>query len=237
MPFRRPGSATAAGVLAIIYGSLFSLCGLCGILGVATQGAGNNFMIGNDPQQAQLQKALQDALERDIPAYQAYQIAGTIVGLACALLLLIAGIGVLYLSRGARLLAIVDSLVLIALALFQAVYTIVWIMPAMAQAFQVALPAAAPPAGAPPPAEVLRTMQTIMNVATVGAAILYIVLIAYLFIIVFLLSRRHVRAAFANPVSDVYEERPFGDDSLRADDDDEEDWDERPGRRDDWRDR
>ncbi len=52
-------------------------------------------------------------------------------------------------------------------------------------------------------------MQTIMKVATVGAAILYIVLIVYLLIIVYLLSRRHVRAAFANPISDAYEERPF----------------------------
>jgi hypothetical protein len=32
---RRPGSVTAAAVLAIIYGSLFTICGLCGVFGLA----------------------------------------------------------------------------------------------------------------------------------------------------------------------------------------------------------
>src|SRR5213082_3201917 len=102
MPMRRPGSVTAAGVLAIVYGSLFSLCGFCGLVGIAAQGAmGNNFMAGNDPMQVQLQKELQNALERDVPGYKAFQIVGTIVGLGEAVVMLVAGIGLLYMRRWA----------------------------------------------------------------------------------------------------------------------------------------
>jgi hypothetical protein len=238
MPYHRPGSATAAGVLAIIYGSLFSLCGLCGVVSVATQGAGNNFMFGNDEQHAQLQKAMLAALDRDVPGYQVYQVAGTAAGLIGASLMLLAGIGVLYLRGWARVLAIADSLVLVALSLFQAVYQLVFVMPALGRFFQVGLPAALPQGNAgPPPADFLRGMQVFTNVMSVGTAVFSIALIVYLFIIVFLLSRRHVRAAFAHPVSDMYEERPLEDEGFnRADGDDEDDWDERRPRRDDWRD-
>src|SRR4051794_25000774 len=103
----RPGSVTAAGVLAIIYSSLFTLCGLCGLISLLAQGAmGGNFMGAGDPAQAELQKQLQDALERDVPAYQAFQIGGAVLGLAEAIPLLVAGIGLLAMLRWARTLAL-----------------------------------------------------------------------------------------------------------------------------------
>ena len=96
MRSQRPGSATAAAILAIIYGSLFTLCGLCGAASLVMQGGmGKNFMGGADPNQARIQKQLEDTLKRDIPGYQAFQVGGTIVGLGEALALLLAGIGLL----------------------------------------------------------------------------------------------------------------------------------------------
>ena len=237
MPFRRPGAATAAGVLAIIYGSLFSLCGLCGLVGLAAQGAGHNFMAGNDPMQIQLQQELQQALERDVPGYQAIEIVGAIVGLGGALLLLSAGIGIFYMRRWARTLALVDCLVLIAVTLFKAVFQATMVMPAAARAFEVALPAAIPQGGAMPPAEFLRAMQTFMTVMLVGAVVLYVVAIVYLFIIVFLLSRRDVRLAFADPRQQGFDERPFEDERHASGAEDDDDWENRRPPRDDWRDR
>lgn len=240
MPYRRPGSATAAGVLAIIYGSAFSLCGLWGLFALAAQGMGGNFLVGDNPQQAQLQKAMMDAMERDVPAYQVYQIGSTLIGLTCAILMFVAGIGILYLRPWARLLAIADSLVLIALALFQAIYQLAFVMPAMSRAFDAFLQAAVAQqqAGAQQ-ADLIRTMHTIMNAATIGAAIVYIIMIVYFFIILALLSRRHVRAAFANPLADIYEEPPPSDkDYRRSDyDDDEDDGYDRGSERDEWRSR
>jgi hypothetical protein len=59
MPSQRPGSVTAAGVMAIIYGSLFTLCGICGVAFMAASGTMNNDMFaGNDPAAAALQKKM-----------------------------------------------------------------------------------------------------------------------------------------------------------------------------------
>ena len=212
MAFRRPGAATAAAVLAIIYGSLFTLCGLCGLANVVAQGAmGNNIMAGNDPKQAEMQKALQDALERDAPEYQAYQIVTTIVSLIGSLLLLFAGIGLLYMRRWARTLALADCLVLVAVTLFQTVYVAVYVMPVVSQVFAIALPNAMPQGAAAPPPEALRAMHMIMDLMTVGAVVLNVVLVVYLLIIVFLLNQRHVRVAFIDPRQDDIDERRYED--------------------------
>ena len=236
MPYRRPGSVTAAGVLAIIYGGTFSLCGLWSLFALAAQGMGGNFLVGNNPQQAQLQKAMMDAVQRDVPAYQAYQIGTTIIGLSGAIIMLIAGIGILSMRAWARVLAIAASLMLIALALLQAVYQLAFVMPALSRAFEEFLQAAAAQqqAGAPP-ADVVRTFHTIMTAATVGAGILYIVLIVYFFIIVGLLCRGHARAAFANPLADIYEEPPPSEEDYDRRDFEDDDDREGGNQRDEWR--
>lgn len=198
MPSPRPGSVTAAAVLSIIYGSLFTLCGLCGMVGLVAQGAmGKNFMGGGDPAQEQLQKEMEDALRKDVPGYQAVQAGSTILSLGEAVALLCAGIGLLSMQSWARRLALIVCLVTIATTILLAVYQTIFVIPALNKAFQDILPPfmARQNAG-PQVAQLLELTRTIMTLIAVAVAILYFVLIVYLLIIVMLLNRQHVRAAF-----------------------------------------
>jgi hypothetical protein len=200
---RRPGSVTAAAVLAIIYGCLFMICGLCGVGSLIMQGSMNQGLFGGDPQQAQMQKQLQDAIERDVPAYRVVQIAFPILGLAQSLALLIAGIGLLGMHSWARVLAVLAALIAVASTAFQAIYQVVFVIPATSDALGAALPAAMAKAPGPGPgpgpgaAEVGKMMHLVFTMTGIVTVILFVLIIAYLLVIVFLLQRRHVRAAFA----------------------------------------
>ncbi len=239
MPSFRPGSVTAAAVLSIIYGSLFTLCGLCGVVSLAAQGAmGKNFLAGGDPMQVQLQKQLEDALQREVPGYQAFQVVGTIISLGEALALLIAGIGLLSMQPWARTLAIVVCLIAMVSTGFQAVYQSAFIIPAMNKAFQVALPAALPQGAGPQAAEVLRVLRTMMTLIAIVTVILYGLILIYLVIIVVLLSRAHVRAAFETSALAGFE--GLTDQERRSSYEDDRGWDRpRPPDYpdDDWRNR
>ena len=192
MPSPRPGSVTAAAVLSIIYGSLFTLCGLCGLISQVAQGAiGKNFVGGGDPAQAEFQRELEIALKNDVPGYQAFQIGGTVLGLAEAVALLCAGIGLLSMHLWARKLPLVVGLIAIATTIFQAVYQTVFVIPALTKALP---PLLARQGGG---AADLRLLETITTLFAVGLAIVYFVLIVYLLIMVLLLCRQHVKAAFA----------------------------------------
>ncbi|MBM4071147.1 MAG: hypothetical protein FJ271_19700 [Planctomycetes bacterium] len=195
----RPGAVTAAGVLAIIYGGLFSLCGLVGVAGMAAQGGmGKNMFGGGDPNQEKFQKELDKQLDRDAPGFQAYQMAGTVIGLAAALALLIGGIGLFSMHRWARKLTLVAALGTILLSAIQTIYTVVYIIPAMNNAFQVAVPAMVQQKGAGlKEQDALRLVETMVTLMIVGIIVVYVLIMVYLFIIVVLLSRQHVRAAFA----------------------------------------
>lgn len=198
MPAVRPGSVTAAGVMAIIYGALFSLCGLIGVAGIASGGAGQNMFAGagGDPNQDKLQKELEKRLDRDAPGYQAFHIGTTILGLLEALGLLIGGIGLMSMHRWARTLTLVVAVVAMLVCLLQAVYTTVYIIPAINDAFQVVMPAMLQQQGAKgqQAAQFVQTMVVVMAVAMV---VIYVLILVYLLIIVLLLRRRHVLAAFA----------------------------------------
>lgn len=199
MPTKRPGAVTAAAVLAIIYGSLFTLCGLCGAFGQVAQGAmGPNMFGGNDPQQEQVMKQIQAEMERGIPAYQAFQVGSTIFGLLESVMLLVGGIGLLSMQPWSRTVVLVFGIIAIITTTLQALYQIAFVMPAINNAFQAIVVAAAPPGAAgPPPAQVAQALQVMMTVIAVVSAVVYVVVIIYIGIILILLTRPHVRAAFA----------------------------------------
>src|SRR5688500_16354564 len=110
MRLERPGSVTAASVLSIIYGIAGVLCGLCGIVGLLFYDAAG----GNR-----------------IPCYQIVQMSAIFLESISAVALLTAGIGLLSLQRWARPLAIVFAAIGIASFTFQAIYQIVYVMPAV----------------------------------------------------------------------------------------------------------
>jgi hypothetical protein len=228
---RRPGAATAAGVLAIIYGSLGLLCGVCGLATLIMQGAGgNNMLFGADPAQAELQKKLQDAMVKDLPAYDVVQIAGSVLGLMVAVALLLGGIGILNMRRWARTLVITFSFVAIAWDLFQIYYQTVFVFPSMNDAFQNVLPGLLPAAPGPQAAQMMGFMRTMVTTIAVATIVIMVVVIIYLFIIIMLLTRPHVRAAFASWDQMDYLDNAREDESVPRDYDEDDDWGRREPR-------
>jgi hypothetical protein len=222
---RRPGAATAAGVLAIIYGSLGLLCGVCGLASLLIQGAGgNNMFFGGDPAQADLQKKLQDALARDLPAYEAVQIGGNLLGLIEAVALLVGGIGVLNMRRWARTLVMTFSFIAIASGIFQVYYQTVFVFPSMNNVFQNELPGLLPAGPAPQAAQVMSVMRTMVTAIAVVTIVILVVVMIYLFIIIMLLARPHVRAAFASQDQMDYLESEREGERARRDYDEDDDW-------------
>jgi hypothetical protein len=197
MPRERPLSVVSAAVLALLYGGLFTLCNLFGLISVATQGMINQALAAGNPQQQEMQKKIEEAMERDVPGYRVMQIATPVVGLVEALAILIAGIGLLGMYSWARTLALAATWFAIISRVCQAVFQAVFVIPASGNALEAALPGAMPPG---PAAEQFGKMMRAMIPAMMFLAVGFLVLtIIYLSIIVFLLMRRHVREAFAAP--------------------------------------
>ncbi len=197
MPRRRPGPVTAAAIMAIIYGSLFTFCNLCGLLSAASQGAMANPFGGADPKQAQMQKQIQDVLERDVPLYRVMQFTAPVVGLLGALGLLTAGVGLLRTASWARWLAVVVAALLILFNVLNAIYQIVFLVPAMTDVFDNVM-RNAQAAGAPPmPPELLQIIRYSMVAGAVIGTVIQVAVIVYLLVIMFLLLGSRARAAFA----------------------------------------
>jgi hypothetical protein len=211
MRFNRPGAATAAGIMAIIYGALFTFCGAIGLVTQAAQGAGNNFFGGNDPAQVKMQKDLEAAIARDVPGYAAYQVGSALLGLLEALALLIAGINILNLRVWARKLALLAALIAVASTVFQIIYTAVYLLPALSRGLQAAMPQGAG-LQAQEAAKVISIAMTFGNIVQIAVGVLVII---YLLIIVMLLCRRHVVAAFATGGLDLSDDRRDEDDDDR----------------------
>jgi hypothetical protein len=232
---RRPASVTAAGVMAILYGSVALLCGMCGLANLVGQAAlGDNLLPANDPVQAQVQQELKAILERDVPGYEAFQIVSALVGLAVAVAILIAGIRILGVRPQARTLALTGCVIAIAATLAQAGFQAAYVMPAMSEAFQAVLPAALPQAGGPEGAQALDIIETIWTLITVVMVIIYVVIAVYLGIIIILLCGRRARAAFAGVEDGGFAEHAPEEDSRFTgyEDRDEQEWPRRHGRAD-----
>ncbi len=193
----RPPSVTAAAVLAIIYGTLSLTCNLCGLFGLAAQGTINQGMFGGgDPQQAKLQKDLQEAIEREVPGQRIVQFVVPGVSLVLGCTLLAAGIGIFAMRSWARMLGIVTALLAIAFTGLQAIFQVIFVMPATNNAMANVLPKDMPkgPPGAP---DLVRFVQISVSVASIVQMVILAAVALYLAIIVLLLVRRTARAAFA----------------------------------------
>lgn len=213
MSVRRPGGVTAAAVMAIVYGSLLSICGVCGVAGAGLdQGAFGP----QDPNQQKLQKEIEDIMAKEVPAQKAFQIGGNIVGLLEAIAMLIAGIGLLGMRSWARTLAIVAAAVIIVTTLIQTVYYVIYVGPATRNAMQLVIQNQK----GPQPAQVAQVMEITMSIVVVAIPIFMLLIVAYVVVILVLLTRAHVRQAFANPqpADDGDDDRYREEDRYREDD-------------------
>jgi hypothetical protein len=210
MPTQRPGSVTTAAVLAIIYGSLVILCSVCGLASVAMQGANQNLFGGGDAQQAQLQKQIEETLQRDVPLYRAVQIVAPVVGLVFGVAMLVAGFGLLGVYSWARFLAVGTAILAMLFNVVQTLYQVIFMIPGMNRVFSDVLPNAMAKAGPPPPG-VMQIVQASLVAGAVIGVVIQLGVIVYLLIIVFLLFGRTARAAFAGIVPEIAIQLPEGE--------------------------
>ncbi len=232
MPPRKPASVIAAGVMAIIYGSLGLLCGFCGLISLAAQelmGQNFNFNMaaaGGDPGLAafltQFEKEMKDIIQRDIPLNTVIQVAETVLSLLFAVLILAGGIGLLKMKRWSRKLTLRSCLAEIALSSIQIVYLLTVTLPVTRRAIDEAMPKAllALPQGAVLPPNFQESQEFVVTFGLVFAAVVGAICIIYFFIIVCLLSRRNVRMAFTGLDQAGFDSAAVsGGEHLEADDD------------------
>jgi hypothetical protein len=210
MPPRKPGSVTAAAVMAIIYGSLGLLCGFCGLISLVAQefmAQNINFNMaaaGGDPGVAafltQFDKEMKDIIRRDIPLNAIIQVAESVLSLLFAALILAGGIGLLKMKRWSRKLTLRSCLAEMALSSFQVVYLFAVTLPVTIRAIDEAMPKAllALPPGAALPPNFQESQELANTLGLAFAGIVVAICIIYFFLIVCLLSRRTVRDAFAS---------------------------------------
>src|SRR5689334_8252565 len=104
MPRKRPPAVL---VLAIFHFIFAAICGVCDVFQLAGGAAAFNKMAAaSDPKGAKVQEDIQQAVEKSFPGQRTYQVADALVGVVLALLLLVAGIGLLNMQPWGRLLSL-----------------------------------------------------------------------------------------------------------------------------------
>ncbi|MFO0966451.1 MAG: hypothetical protein U0793_12820 [Gemmataceae bacterium] len=225
MAAERPGTVTAAGVLCIIYGSVGVLCGICGVIGLVMQASGVTSSRAAMRLQARARSRNGSGMRAEVPPTRPCSYTRHLPVHRADRAADQRHRSVRRLRPWARTLTLIFVWFGIALYLFQTVWMLAFIFPALNNVFGDAhhargsrrLPGALPKNATKP----LRGVMTLISVVTV---IRYGVVIAYLATILIRLAGAH-RMAFA------------GIGPGRVDDD--EGWRERrPERRDDaddWR--
>jgi hypothetical protein len=137
----------AAVLVIAIFHFIFAACGgISGIWTVAGGSAGlNKLAAAGDPKQAKMQEDIQRAIERAFPAQKTYERIEGVVALLLALLLLIAGIGLLSMQPWARWLSLLYAGLDILNVIVSLVIMWVYMIPAMREAMR-AIPGLPPEA-------------------------------------------------------------------------------------------
>lgn len=231
----RPGAVTAAAILNIIIGVLGILCGLCGLganlfASALTSGAAPGNPGGNPVAD------MMRSVEQQVPGYQVVEIGKQSLVLILAILVLIAGIGLLNLKGWARGLTIVYAVVTIFLHLGYAAYEIGLVMPAV-EAWQKDFVRRQGGVAAPP----------MSNFGATGAGVIFgaFLYVAHAVAVLIILLLPGVSAAFAGAgprrgryddededVDDELSEPGRGSRRRRDEDDDDDEDDGRVRRRD-----
>lgn len=128
---QRPTSVLVIAILHLVFGSLGLMCNLCGLGSQMAGMQGNSFAPRNDPQQAEVQRKMENAMEQAAPHGKLVQIANTAFSLCFAVMLLAAGIGLLNMAPWARGLSISYGILALIENIGMAIYTILMIIPAM----------------------------------------------------------------------------------------------------------
>jgi hypothetical protein len=239
MPPRKPGSVTAAGVMAIIDGSLGLLCGVCGLLTLALVG-----ILGPDLKELNLNKVaaggnaqveafldvytkeMSEIVSREIPWNTLIQLADVIAGLVLSALFLVGGIGLLKMRRWSRKLTLRCCLIGIVVSFLDVVYKLALLYPVTMSAMEDAIAKASQAFPPPPPMppNFLESQRMSLSFGIITSAAVSAGSVIYLAILVALLMRRNVRSAFANLGQAGIEEQTVSEQSLPRRSAEDDDW-------------
>lgn len=181
----RPTSVTVIAILQLVFGGL---CGILTICGGAMQATGfsdkmnqQNQGLGNN-EQLQVQKDLQKKMEDAQPS-KILSLGGPMV---ITLMMILSGIGLLSMQTWARTLALLYGGVHIAFILFNTAFYFLVTMPAITKAFESIKIAN----------EQQRTIYESMKIMLVVGGLMQLIVLIYPIIVLTLMSRPKVAAAF-----------------------------------------
>lgn len=193
---RTPGSVIGAAVTMFIYAALLMICVGCTGIGY----------VAKDPNDAFGVEAMMD---KEAPSHQIVGIAGAAFNLLFSLTLFACGIGVLFLSNIARIVAYLTCIAIPLVTLAGTIYNITVVFPVqermMAQQFQ-AMQQQQP--GAAPPIDFGMIMK---GGAALGLLIAIGVPVLFCGPIIVLLSLKSARLAFAGETAQLPDDRRYTD--------------------------
>jgi hypothetical protein len=195
---KRPTAVTVIAIINFVLGGLALLNLLCGGLALALLA----WMAGNMPVPAGQPNPFKEmeGLFKSIPGFIPTVIAKTSLDLVLAIVLIVAGVGLLRMRRWARTACLIYAAVTILATLGYTVYNFAVVLPAMEKwqaDFQAKMQPKGPP-GAPAPAAPTGpppAFQAFTN--KVGAVAGALFGMAYAIVLLIVLNLAHVRAAFA----------------------------------------
>jgi hypothetical protein len=129
MPRKRPTVLTVFGILNIVFGSLGLVCYSCIGFGLVVL-LGGGLGAAQDPQLRLAKEAIDDML-RNVPGYVPAIVISLVLGVVLALILIISGIGLLYVQGWARIICIIYSIISILSQLGALVYRLAVLNPAL----------------------------------------------------------------------------------------------------------
>jgi hypothetical protein len=189
MPQKRPVAVVVIAVLQLVFGAI----GLCGSA-VQLTGAQNALttatQVNPPPGQPSPPTAqdIENYLEKKVPNYHTLTLADGVVDLVLSVLMVASGIGLLQLRSWGRLLAVVYAVLSILAKVAGTAFAFALVVPAMSD-FARELEATRGKEAA--------LMGQVMQISIIAAAVFGAVLVVYPILVLIVLSRRSVRAAFA----------------------------------------
>ncbi len=124
---KRPAAVLVIAILHFLVAAWMT----CGGIGQLTGAANALGKMGNDPESERLERQMEQAVERSFPAFKMYEKAEAVAGLLLAVVLVVAGVGLILMRAWARVLSYVYALAAILNVIAGSVINIVFVLPPM----------------------------------------------------------------------------------------------------------
>jgi hypothetical protein len=204
----RPTVVLVMGILSIVLGSLGLICSLCGASNLLLQKSASTFAAGVPGAEKSI-LAQQEIMDREIPNYMTLQLTGMAIATLFATLLLLGGIGLIFMRKWGRWCCILYALITPPLQIAGLWWRITKVTPAEMKAQKEAMKNV-PGGGNQPQLDLnMDLFGTIVNVA-ISVVVALVIIYAIVLLTTMLLPR--VKRAFAGTAAgagDNQDYRPF----------------------------